>query len=103
MKPGNLASVVQGKLLVTPPHGNTSSRKCCTSFVNSGDPSPLTPIVGQRNCFTAENVSPRCMGPCVRRDDNIFAPRAIRWHHALPMTKAARQGLRGRIDAKRIK
>jgi hypothetical protein len=38
LKAGNLASIVQGKLIVSPPHGNTSKGKCCTSFVNSGDP-----------------------------------------------------------------
>src|SRR5262245_20064614 len=43
-QPGNLASIVKGKLIVTPPHGNTSSRKCCTSFVNSGDPSAAAEI-----------------------------------------------------------
>jgi hypothetical protein len=38
LKTGNLASLVQRQLLVLAPHGNTSLRRCCTSFVNSGDP-----------------------------------------------------------------
>lgn len=39
-KAGNLASIVNGELFVSPTHGNTSNWKCCTSFVNSGDPLP---------------------------------------------------------------
>jgi hypothetical protein len=67
LKVGNLASLVQGQLLVLASHRNTSLRRCCTSFVNSGDP-------GAEN--SAKELGPRFRGD-ERRGDSSSSRQAL--------------------------